>query len=231
MNTSSVMGKLSPPITSMIRMDHSHVVVTSHKYTADTSPGRKKAIVETCCRALEIHAQLEEEIFYPALREVDPDNEALDRAGPEHDELRRLIAKLRDMEPGSDNYDGVFHQLIRDVMHHVADEETILLPKAERLLKDRLRDLGAQMTRRRLQLVAPHSGEIAMNTARAMPVGTMLLACGVLAGLVFVARRAANRSRDHWPLEDWRLAHEDRRQTQPRQRELADVQQGHLIGI
>ena len=59
-------------------MDHSHVMVTSHKYQPDLSPGRKKAIVETCCRALEIHAQLEEEIFYPALRDVDG-GEVLDK--------------------------------------------------------------------------------------------------------------------------------------------------------
>ena len=43
------------------------------------------------------------------------------------------------------------------------------------------------MTRRRLQLVAPHSGEIAVNTARAMPAGTLLLTGGVLAGLVLIA--------------------------------------------
>jgi hemerythrin superfamily protein len=233
MNKSSVMGRLSPSITSMIRMDHSHVVVTSHKYTADIPPGRKQAIVETCCRALEIHAQLEEEIFYPALREVDPGNEALEKAVPEHDELRRLIGKLRDAEPGTTNYDGLFYQLIRDVMHHVADEETILLPEAEHLLKERLGELGAQMTKRRLQLVGPHSGEIAVNTARTMPVATMLIAGGVLAGLVYIARRASHRdrNRDRWPLEDWRLAHEDRGEGRHRRRELADIQQGHLIGI
>ena len=45
--------------------------------------------------------------------------------------MRRLIGKLRDMETADANYDGVFYQLIRDVMHHVADEETVLLPEAE----------------------------------------------------------------------------------------------------
>ena len=183
---SNVLSRISPSITSMIRMDHAHVMVTFHKYQPDLAPGRKKAIVDTCCRALEIHAQLEEEIFYPALGEVDR-SAALDKSRPEHDEMRRLVGKLRDMDPADGNYDGAFYELIRDVMHHVADEETVLLPQAERLMKDRLADLGMQMTKRRLQLVAPHSGEIAVNTARAMPAGTILLAGGVLAGLVTVS--------------------------------------------
>jgi len=195
MNSPNVLSKLSPPITGMIRVDHSHVMVTFHKYTVDGAKGRKKAIVNTVCLALEIHAQLEEEIFYPAMREVDGGNEILGKSRPEHDDMRRLIGKLRSMEPDHAGYDDTFFELMRDVIHHVADEETVLLPAAERLLKDRLSDLGAQMTRRRLQLVAPHTSEIALNTARAMPAGTMLVAGGVLAGAILLARRAGNRDR------------------------------------
>lgn len=195
MNSPNVLSKLSPPITGMIRMDHSHVMVTFHKYTVDAASGRKKAIVNTVCLALEIHAQLEEEIFYPALREVDGGNEILGKSRPEHDEMRRLIGKLRAMEPDHVGYDETFFELMRDVIHHVADEETVLLPAAEHLLKDRLSELGAQMTRRRFQLAAPHTGEIALNTARAMPTSTMLVAGGVLAGAVLLARRAGNRDR------------------------------------
>ena len=228
MNPSNVLTRLSPSITSMIRMDHSHVLVTFHKYQPDLSPGRKHAIVQTCCRALEIHAQLEEEIFYPALGEVDG-GEVLDKSRPEHDEMRRLIGKLRDMEPSDPTYDGIFYQLIRDVMHHVADEETVLLPEAERLLEDRLSDLGAQMTRRRIQLVGPHAGEIAVNTARAMPMSAMILAGGVLAGLVLVARRAGHRSQDRWQAADRRHRHVDRR-SRIRERERGE-EQPDLIGL
>src|SRR5438105_6882006 len=191
--TSTVLGRLSPSITKMIRLDHSHVMVTSHKYTADASPGKKKAIVNSVCLALEIHAQLEEEIFYPALREVDSGNEVLKKAQPEHDEMRRLIDKLRGMQAGDANCDEAFAELMRTVIHHVADEETVLLPAAERLLKGRLCELGAQMTKRRLQLAAPHAGEIAMNSARTMPAGTMLVAGGLLAGAYLLGRGAIHR--------------------------------------
>ena len=50
-----------------------------------------------------------------------------------------------------------FMQLMRIVLHHVADEETVLLPAAETLLKDELGELGASMAKRKMQLLRPHA--------------------------------------------------------------------------
>jgi hemerythrin superfamily protein len=189
----SLTSTLSPTITNMIRMDHTHVLTTFHQYEIGTNPGTRQALVNTACLALEIHAQLEEEIFYPAMRAVGADPAVLDKSVPEHNEMRRLIDSLRSMTPTDAAYDQTFMQLMRDVMHHVADEETTLLPDAERLLADRLGELGMQMTKRRLQLAAPHAGEIAVNTVRGLPTSSMLVAAGaVLAGTYF-ARRAFSR--------------------------------------
>jgi hemerythrin superfamily protein len=188
----SITDKLSPTITNMIRMDHTAVMETFHQYEINSRPHTKKALVSTVCLSLEIHAQLEEEIFYPAMRGVGGDANFLDRSVPEHSEMRRLIAKLRAMEPDNPLYDDTFMELMRDVLHHVADEETTLLPQAERMLADQLGELGAQMTKRRLQLAAPRAGEIAMNTARGFPASSMLVAAGaVLAGTYF-AKKAMN---------------------------------------
>jgi iron-sulfur cluster repair protein YtfE (RIC family) len=189
----TTLAKLSPSVTKMIRLDHTHVLSTWHGYEAGIAPWRKKAIAEVICLALEIHAQLEEEIFYPALQAAAPDDETLAKARPEHDEMRRLIAKLRGLEPADAQYDATLHELMRDVMHHVADEETVLLPLAERLLADRLGELGARMTKRRLALIAPHTGELAVNHARAMPVATGLLAAGALA-TGYLLRKSFERS-------------------------------------
>jgi hemerythrin superfamily protein len=196
MTLASTLGRLSPAVTKMIRMDHSHAMVLSHKYTSDASPQRKKAIVSSVCLALEIHAQLEEEIFYPALREVDPDNDVLAKSKPEHDEMRRLIDELRQLDPRDMRYDDTFHKLMRSVMHHVADEEAELLPEAEKLLSGRLNDLGAQMTRRRLQLVGPHVGELAVGHVRAMPATTMLVAGGFVL-MAFLLGRGMRQQRFH----------------------------------
>jgi hemerythrin superfamily protein len=194
MTATSVLGKVTPRITKMIRADHTHVTMLFHKYQADASPEQKRSIVEAACLALEIHAQLEEETFYPALREV-MSNEMLDKAKPEHDEMRRLIAQLRGMAPTDPAYDETFMQLVRAVLHHVADEESVLLPGAERLLRERLGDLGVQMTRRRIQLAGPHLGEMAVHSARAMPGRTMLFASGLLAGGYLLGRSIVNHRR------------------------------------
>jgi len=198
MEAPAALSHLSPSITKMIRMDHSHVMVVFHKYEVDASPSKKQAIVNTVTLALEIHAQLEEEIFYPALQAVAADNEALKKAKPEHNEMKRLIAKLRSMSPSDANYDATFMELMRDVVHHVADEETIMLPAAESLLKDRLGELGAKMTARRLQLAAPHAGEIAVNSVRAMPVTTMVMAGALVAGGWLMARAFQPAARPKW---------------------------------
>jgi hypothetical protein len=191
--------KVSPSITSMIRMDHTHVLAAFHRYKSDTSAARKQAIVEHICLAVSVHAQLEEEIFYPALQSVLQGDETLEKSEPEHDEMRGYIAQLREMSPDQSGFDETFMALMRTVIHHVADEETRLLPAAERLLADRLGSLGAEMTKRRLQLAGPHTSEILSSGARTFPTGTALAIGGALAlGTMLFASRKRNQSRSEW---------------------------------
>lgn len=181
---------LSPTITNMIRMDHTAVLEIFHQYEINSSPTTKKALVNTACIALEIHAQLEEEIFYPAMRVVSIEKSVIEKSVPEHNEVRRLIAQLRSMEATNPAFDQTFMDLMRNVLHHVADEETTLLPEAERVLGPRLSELGADMTRRRLQLTAPRAGELAANTARSFPTSSMLMAAGAVLAGTYLAKRA-----------------------------------------
>jgi hemerythrin superfamily protein len=180
---------MTPSITTMIRMDHTHVLALFHRYKADTPAGKKRALVRNACLALEIHAQLEEEIFYPALQAVMAGDDVLQKSKPEHDEMRSLIGQLRErsaadavIDDGT-SFDDLFLQFMRSVMHHVADEETRLLPAAERLLPEQLGDLGLEMTRRRVQLLKPHAGEIAATSMRSFPVGAAT-AAALLAGAI-----------------------------------------------
>jgi hemerythrin superfamily protein len=189
----AITEKLVPTITNMIRMDHTHVLATFHQYEMDSAPKTKKALVESACLALDIHAQLEEEIFYPAMRSVTTGNDVLEKSVPEHNEMRQLIATLRSMQPTDTSYDQTFMALMKLVMHHVADEETTLLPEAELRLKDRLGELGAQMTKRRLQLAAPHTGDIIWNTMRGMPAKSLLIAAGALVAGSYMLKRTGNR--------------------------------------
>lgn len=204
----AVAARFTPSITTMIRMDHAHVFALFHRYKAGTSAGRKRALLANACLALEIHAQLEEEIFYPALRRMIGDDEVLEKSGPEHDEMKRLVQDLRDQLSGSDqvdvSVDDTFLKLMRSVIHHVADEETHLLPIAERLMKEHLGELGMEMTRRRVELLKPHAGEIAISAARSFPAGAAAGAVLVTAGVVAVAAMLASRRKATARRAPWR---------------------------
>jgi hypothetical protein len=186
----SVMSRILPDAISMIRMDHTHVIAMFHRYRIDAAPTRKRAIARAIGLALEIHARLEEEIFYPAMRRVDPD--LVDKSIPEHNDMRRRVAELRTLEPTDPAFDRAVMELMREVMLHVADEETMLLPDAERVLSDQLAELGARMTRRRMELAAPKAGEIAVASARVFPGITLALG-GAMALAMFLAGRALAR--------------------------------------
>ena len=176
---------ISPSITDLIRFDHSHVMLTSHQYVVTKRAAVKKALAETICDALEIHATLEQETFYPALRQLGMGGAALEKSVPEHHEMRTLIASIRKADPATPHYDQLVSELMRDVMHHVADEETIWLPEAERMLgKTRLNELGILMNKRRPQLLAPKAGKVAMNTVVGFSSSTAALLLSAVSALL-----------------------------------------------
>ena len=186
----SIASRVSPTITTMIRMDHTHVMSTFHQYSADKDLKTKQALANVICRAVSIHATLEEEIFYPAMQALRPDDPTLLKSAPEHDEMRHLIAAIQASSSESADFDNLLMQLMRRVIHHVADEETILLPLAEaRLPQDRLCELGAQMTKRRLELLRPHIAEVAVNTVRGFSKSRMLWTAGALLAVGALATR------------------------------------------
>jgi len=187
--------------TTIIRSDHARVLAQFRKLGPETPGTVREAIMRSVCTALEIHAQIEEELFYPALQDADVRSPALDDSVADHDEMRRLIARVRDPALSTER-DNTFNELMNGVMHHVADEETQLLPAAEVVLgPDVLSTLGAQMKARSVELARPRAAEIARDLAQAAPGKAALLAVGaVLTGAVLlraarVSRRAAQAAR------------------------------------
>jgi hemerythrin superfamily protein len=194
---STLSSRLLPSVTNMIRLDHTHVLSTFHQYKAAAPARVRKGLASTIFTALEIHAQLEEEIFYPAMSDIEGGDAIVGDSVSEHAEMRRLIDLLRRMEPEAIDYDATLMSLMRNVLHHVADEETQLLPQAERLIPDQLGELGLRMTKRRMELVAPRSGEIALNMARAASgnkVAITLVVAAAAAGCVLVGSRHRTRA-------------------------------------
>ena len=183
--------RLSPSATDLLRADHTRVVAVFHRYAAHLSPRVKRGLVGSACLMLEMHAQIEEEIFYPQMRTASP--ALVEKSLPEHDEMRRLIAALRGMDAAAPDYDETFFRLMHAVLHHVADEESQLFPDAERLFPEELPRLGAEMARRRLELGAPRMGEMARSAARALPLsGIAVAVAGLLTGALLY-RQALRR--------------------------------------
>ena len=150
-----LLRRLSPKATHMIRMDHSHVLTAFHQYDEDASPPQRKALANTVCLALEVHAQLEEEIFYPALRQAVPNvADVLDEALEEHQQAKALIAQIRDLGTADRTMDQLVADLARAIEDHVKEERDELFPKARsasgmdlvalaQRLKERQRELAA----------------------------------------------------------------------------------------
>lgn len=202
----AVAQRITPSITTLIRMDHSHVLAVFHRFHPDSPPGKKSALVRNACLALQVHAQLEEEIFYPALRAVMSGDAVLDKSEPEHDQMRSLIGELRAQTQQSETaYDEKFFELMRLVIHHVADEETTLLPAAERLLRDQLGRLGMEMTKRRLELLKPHAAELAETTVRVFPAGAVAGAALLTVGAVALGAMLFGRGKS--PSSHRRIGH------------------------
>ena len=115
------------------------------------SKEKKAALVREACDALTIHALIEEEIFYPAVRRATGDADTMDEADVEHDCAKDLIAQLRGMGPDDDHFDAKFIVLAEMVRHHIKEEESVMFPEA-RNSSVNLDALGRRMFLRRQEL-------------------------------------------------------------------------------
>jgi hemerythrin superfamily protein len=115
---------------AVLTADHDRVLELFSRVAKLKSNGPQKAqLVERICDDLDLHSRVEEELFYPSLREVFADGELLDEAAVEHDSARTLIGELRGMKPGDDRYDATVRVLGEYVKHHVKEEQEVMFPK------------------------------------------------------------------------------------------------------
>ena len=121
------------------------------KEEGDQDEEAKQLLIETVCAELTIHAQVEEEVFYPAAREAIDDMDLLDEAEVEHASAKQLISELAAMQPGDDLYEAKFTVLGEYVKHHIQEEEKELFPKIKKAKMD-LEELGQEIRERKLEL-------------------------------------------------------------------------------
>jgi iron-sulfur cluster repair protein YtfE (RIC family) len=103
---------------------------------------------------LEVNSKLEEEIFYPAIQGQGQNlQEVVSEAYRKHREVDGLIEELKAMDPTAPSLHTKFRTLMTDVEHHVQEEETEMLPDAERKLGGRSGQIAQQMEQRKQQLL------------------------------------------------------------------------------
>ncbi len=144
-------------IIEELKEDHKRVKQAfreAEKLDAQEDGEKLKAIVEQTCAELEVHARLEEELFYPAAREVLKEGDLIDEAGVEHGSAKALIAQLRGMGPGDEKYAATFKVLGEYINHHVKEEEGEIFPGMQGRSGVEWEQVQEQMEMRREQLMA-----------------------------------------------------------------------------
>ncbi|NOW48969.1 hypothetical protein FHW96_005159 [Novosphingobium sp. SG751A] len=137
----------------LLKDDHRQVKAWFKEYETLEEDTKKQAMAEQICLALTVHTQIEEEVFYPAIREAIDDDDMLDEAEVEHAGAKQLIAEIRAMKAGERLFDAKVTVLGEYIAHHVEEEETEMFPEAREAKVD-LKALGAQMAERKAELMA-----------------------------------------------------------------------------
>ena len=139
---------------ALLTADHQRVKSLFKEFESLKDEGdddQKATLVETICNELTIHAQIEEEIFYPALRDAIDDEDLMDEADVEHASAKQLIAQLEQLEVGGDHYDATVTVLGEYIDHHVKEEEGEMFSKARKADIDSAA-LGEELAIRKAEL-------------------------------------------------------------------------------
>jgi hemerythrin superfamily protein len=117
------------------------------------SASDRRDLAVRICQELTVHAQIEEEVFYPAVRQAVPDAAALlDEAQDEHQKVKDLVARIKGLDRAGPQMDDLVAQLARLVEDHVKEERDELFPKAKTGKALDLAELGVQLRERQQAL-------------------------------------------------------------------------------
>ncbi|HEX4440757.1 MAG TPA: hemerythrin domain-containing protein [Thermoanaerobaculia bacterium] len=160
--------------TTMLKAQHDEVRKLFKEFddASESARSSRKRIADDVSKKLDVHAQIEEKIFYPACRSLE-DEDARKMVGEsleEHLIVKRLIAELAPLDGSDETFESKFTVLKENVEHHADEEERDLFPEAEKELGDeRLEELGAQMAQMMRRLL---SGKAARQGPRAARGGS-----------------------------------------------------------
>jgi hemerythrin superfamily protein len=149
--------------TALLQRDHREVQRLFKQFGKlsddEAAAEDRQVLAERICMMLSVHADIEEELFYPAARTAEVKADLLDEAEVEHASAKELIAQIRAMKPDEALYDAKVIVLGEYVNHHVEEEETEMFPKCRKSDMD-LVTLAEEMAQRKAELMADE-GEFA----------------------------------------------------------------------
>ncbi|MGH2686890.1 MAG: hemerythrin domain-containing protein, partial [Actinomycetota bacterium] len=132
---------------TLLKQDHRTVDALFRRYEGGVQGEDKRQVVEEIIRELSIHAAIEEQVLYPAMRQAFPQGQDMVEEGiEEHDEVKETLSDLDGMDPSDPGFDPKVRSLIGDVRHHVEEEEEEMFPKlAAAVSAERLEEMGGAL--------------------------------------------------------------------------------------
>jgi len=139
---------------ALLKSDHAVVKQLFKKFEQahrDNAPDEAQQIARDICVELTIHTTIEEEIFYPALREVFAEDDLVNEAEVEHASAKDLIAQIEEMTANDEKFAAKVTVLGEYIDHHVKEEHDEIFPKAKKTELD-MKELGQRLITRKEQL-------------------------------------------------------------------------------
>jgi hemerythrin superfamily protein len=134
--------------TDLLKKQHRQVEKLFKQCENAKQPRQRQELMEQIVEMLKMHTKIEEEIFYPAVRELGTSKaeEMIDEALEEHHVVDLVLAELPKVDPEDDRFEAKITVLSELVEHHVEEEEEEMFPMAEKKLgAERVKALGQQM--------------------------------------------------------------------------------------
>lgn len=144
-----------PVALEMLEADHRKVEMLFDQYEEmkeESGEDEKRELAQRICMELKVHTQVEEELFYPWVRENASEAGLVEEATVEHQSAKDLIAQLEGASGIDDTYDAKVKVLGEYVKHHVREEENEMFPQV-RSRQEELDELGQEMTARKVELM------------------------------------------------------------------------------
>ena len=139
---------------SLLKTDHRKVKNLFARYESAGAFTTKQVIAEQVFTELELHTQLEENLFYPAYEAQTGKNgtQLVADSHLAHEQVKELMIELRGIDLDEATFEAKFHELMDTVRDHVAEEENEMFPEAQIILADQLEDLMDHMVELKQQL-------------------------------------------------------------------------------